>query len=891
MAISAHTRLGSYEVISPLGSGGMGEVYRARDTNLRRDVAIKVLPDAFAKDPERLGRFEREARILASLNHPNIAAVYGLERSGDLTYLVMELVPGETLGERLTDGPLEVGLSIKIFHQIAQALEAAHENGVIHRDLKPENIKITPEKRVKVLDFGLAKAFAPASATAVSKTPTATFKGTSQGVIMGTPAYMSPEQVRGQQLDKRADIWSFGCCFYEALTGRHPFYRGTASDVLAAILNSEPDWNVVPKSTPRGVRALIKRCLQKDTDQRLHDIADARIDIGDAVSMISGIAPIGTGEITEWRKKLLWAVGVIVGTLVLGLAIRGLMLDRSSDRRPVRRFVMGLPTTVPLALGSGPSLALSPDGTRFVYAARRGGKSQLYLRNMDELEPTPIPGTEEGLGPFFSPEGDWLGFFAEGKLKTVPLSGGRAMTLGDGASPRGASWGSDGTIVFAPLTVSGLSTVSTTGAGLSVLTTLDSEKDEKSHRWPSFLPGGTAVLYTSWTSGRYDIEAVSLDTGERQTLIEDATYGRYSPTGHLVFARGSSLFAVPFDPSSLEVGEPAVEVIDGVMMDPQTGAGFFDFSDDGLTVYVPGGADPPPSGGTGALLSVDRQGVARPLAQMQRAFQLPRISPVDARRLIVTITEGNKTDVWGYEIGRGVTTRLTFEASNGAAIWTPDGTRITFSSDRLGSFNVFSKASDGSGSAERLLESAHPQFPSSWSPDGQHLALTEIQPSTGLDILLLKRGAAQAEGLMASSYNESGAMFSPDGRWIAYVSDESGQDEVYVRAHPSGGKFQISAGGGTEPVWARDGRELFYRSGDWIMAVGVQTEPQFMAGKPQALFEAPYDEAGAANSNFDTTADGGFVMVRSQQEWESAQLIVVTNWFEELVLRLPSTGN
>jgi serine/threonine-protein kinase len=435
--------------------------------------------------------------------------------------------------------------------------------------------------------------------------------------------------------------------------------------------------------------------------------------------------------------------------------------------------------------------------------------------------------------------------------------------------------------------VGGLSTVSTTGAGLSVLTSLGSVEGEKSHRWPSFLPDGESILYTSWTTGRYDIEVVSMKTGERKTLIEDGAYGRYSPTGHLVFARAGSLFATHFDPSRLEIGEP-VEVIEGVMMDSQTGAAFFSFAGDGLTVYAPGGADPPPTGGTGVLLSVDRQGVARPLAPIQRAFQLPRMSPIDPERLIVTITEGGKTDVWAYEIGRGATTRLTFEAGNGAAVWTPDGKQITFASDRLGSFSLFAKPADGSGKAEQLLESDYPQFPSSWSPDGQYLAFTEIHPSSGLDILLLKKGTAQPERVMARTYNESGAMFSPDGKWIAYVSDESGQDEVYVRAHPSGGKFQVSGDGGTEPVWARNGRELFYRRGDWVMAVGVEAQSEFKAGKPQALFEAPYDEAGAANSNYDTTADGGFVMVRSEQEREAARLIVITDWVEELKRRAPT---
>ena len=888
MAIPAHSRLGAYEVISPLGSGGMGEVYRARDTNLRRDVAIKVLPDELARDPERVARFEREAQILASLNHPNIAAVYGLERSGGLTYLVMELVPGETLGERLAAGPLDVDLSLKIFHQIAQALEAAHGKGIIHRDLKPENIKITPEQRVKVLDFGLAKAFAATEATPASKTATDAFKATSRGVVMGTPAYMSPEQVRGQTLDRRTDIWSFGCCFYETLTKRHPFYRETASDVMAAILGSEPDWNAIPRTTPPRVRTLVRRCLTKEGEQRLHDIADARIDLGEAIALKSGASTLGATHIPQRWKPFLWALPVVLAAFALGLVVRSLTPPAPSAPRAVQRFVMGLPPTMPVSFGAGPGLSLSPDGTGLVYTVRRGGTSQLYLRSLQKLEPTPIPGTEDGTAPFTSPDGEWLGFFAEGKLKVVPFTGGRATAIADGPSPRGASWGPDGKIVFAPLTVGGLSTVSTTGGSIETLTTLDPERDGKSHRWPSYLPGGKALLFTSWTGGHYNVEVLSLDNGNRRMLVEDASYARYLETGHLVFARGNSLMAAPFDSARLEVGPP-VAIIENVMTDARTGAALFTVVDKGLIVYAPSTEDSPPPGGSGGLLSVDRQGVARPLAQIQRALQLPRLSPVDTRRVLVTVTEGDRTDAWGYELDREATTRLTFEASNGAAIWTPDASRITFGSDRLGPFNLFSKLSDGSGVATRLLDSPHPQFPTSWSPDGQELLLTEIHPSTGLDVLLLAEGAAEPERLLASSSDESGASFSPNGRFIAYVSSESGQNEVYVREHPKGGKHLISAGGGTEPVWSRNGRELFYRNGGWLMAVGIDSEPPLVAGRPQPLFEAPYDEAGPTYSNYDTTPDGQFIMVRSGQEREAARLIVITNWFEELKRRVPSS--
>jgi serine/threonine-protein kinase len=524
-----------------------------------------------------------------------------------------------------------------------------------------------------------------------------------------------------------------------------------------------------------------------------------------------------------------------------------------------------------------------------VYVARLGDQTQLYVRALDQLEPTPVPGTENAAGPFFSPDGDSVGFFADGKLKKLLLPSGSPLTLADSPAPRGASWGRDGRIVFSPLTTGGLSSISTAGAIPDNLTTPDSDKGEKSHRWPEELPGNRNILYTNWTGSRFDIEVLVVESGERKRLIEDGSYARYVPTGHLVFVRGGNLFAVPFDTRRLEVVGPEISLIEDVAVDPFTGAAVFDFDRDGLLVYAPGGPVLPSAEGIGRLLRSSRQGVADTLLPAERVFQLPRLSP-DGTELVVTISEGDRSDIWGSDLGRGTMTRLTFEGNNAAAIWTPDGKRVVFSSDRDGVFNLYWKPSDGSGDAERLTTSDDIQMPNSMSPDGKTLLLSELDPETGFDIVLLPMdGRRRPESFLETPFNEVGAAFSPDGRWIAYVSDESGQNEVYVRAYPEGGKRLISVGGGTEPVWAPNGRELFYRNQEWMMAVSLETEPSFEAGKPRPLFEAPFADSEAAYPNFDITPNGqSFIMIQTKVESAATRLLVVSNWFEELKDRAPS---
>ncbi len=890
MSIPSQTRLGSYEVVALIGAGGMGEIYLAKDTKLGREVAIKVLPEAFAQDRDRLARLEREARLLASLNHPNVAAIHGLEKSGDLLYIVMELVEGPTLRERLAVDRLTLQDTLSCFHQIAQALEAAHGKGIIHRDLKPDNIKITPENLVKVLDFGLAKAFAKEPlASDSSQSPTASYKGTSAGVVLGTIPYMSPEQARGKPLDKRSDIWSFGCCLYEALTGQHPFYRDTGSDILAAILSTEPEWTALPKKTPRSIRSLLRRCLQKDTRERLHDIADARIELGEALAIHSRSTLVDVGVTRQAGRSLHYAVAALLGAAVGAASIGAWFQSAPADTtRAVQRFEIGLPPTEPLTLGLGSALALSPDGSRLVYVTSRGDTTQLYMRAMDSLEPTPVQGAEGGASPFFSSDSKSIGFFADAKLKKLSLPGGSAITLSDSPTPRGASWGSDDRIVFSPLTTVGLSSVSAAGTASEVLTQLDLEKEERSHRWPDVLPGNAGVIITTWTGSGFDIEMLALDTGERTRLLEDGSYARYAPTGHLVFVRSDTLFAAPFDLGRREVTGAAIPLIEDVAVDPLTGAAYFAFDRQGLLAYVSGGALSPTSEGAGRLLSVDRQGTARRLGLSERAYQLPRLHP-DGKQLVVTTTEEDRSVVRLSHLDRGTMTPLTFESNNAAAIWTPDGKQIVFSSDRSGPFNLYRMPADGSGKAKRLTTSENTQIPSSWSADGK-LAFSELVPSTGFDIRLLPTDGPPEDFIQTSS-NEIGATFSPDGRWLAFASDESGQYEIQVREYPSGEKHVVSAGGGAEPTWAPNGRELFFRNGEWMMAVSIETEPRFVAGKPKLLFEAPYSEAGVYHPNFDITPDGNrFIIIQNKLETTADHVIVVLNWFDELKERVPVNG-
>ena len=711
-------RLGPYEILAQIGAGGMGEVYQAHDTKLGRDVAIKVLAANFVNDPQRLVRFQREARLLAALNHPNIATIYGLEQSGGVTCLVMELVPGETLANLVKSGPVPVEEALQIAVQIAEALEAAHEKSIIHRDLKPTNVKVTPEGKVKVLDFGLAKAFAgDAENDDPSNSPTLSATATMQGVILGTAAYMSPEQARGKTCDKRADIWAFGCVLYELLTGKHTFRGETVTEILAAVLKEELDWRALPPSTPLKIRDLLGRCLQKDLRRRLHDAADARIEIEEALAAPADAEPPAAvkGIRVRWRGNLVWGVASLLLAGFISMAVWKLKPSSTSPPQPVTRTVINLPPGQQLAgMESGPAVALSPDGTHLAYVARQSGNQQLYLRPMDSEEVKPIPDTDGAVNPFFSPDGQWLGFFSGGKLKKVSVSGGAAMTLGVASSSRGASWGSQGMIAFSPTTDGALQQVPDAGGTPQLLTRLG--KGDISQRWPEVLPGGKAVIFaastntSNWANAQVAVQ--SLGTGERRNLIPGGTQPRYAPSGHLVYAQAGSLMAVPFDPQRLVVTGPPVAMVERVLQSSVIGVAQYSFSSTGSVVYIPGGIQSAQS----RLVWVSRNGAAQPLAAPVRPYRGPRLSP-DGRRVVVAIEE-QETQIWLYDLSQETLTRLTFEGSaNYNPVWTPDGKRIAFNSNKEGvPVNLFWQLADGSGGLERLTTNQYGQAPMSWVP-------------------------------------------------------------------------------------------------------------------------------------------------------------------------------
>jgi Tol biopolymer transport system component len=896
MALTSGTRLGSYDVVAQIGAGGMGEVYQAHDTKLGRDVAIKVLPEAFAHDAERLSRFQREAKMLAALNHPNIATIHGLEQSGDTSYLVMELVSGETLSDRVKrDGAVPIEETLAIAKQIAEALEAAHEKGIIHRDLKPANVKVTPEGKVKVLDFGLAKAFAgDATIEDIGNSPTLSMAATMQGVILGTAAYMSPEQARGKSVDKRTDIWAFGCVLYELLSGKASFQGEDITDILAAVVRAEPDWNHLPPSTPTKIRDLLRRCLQKDRTLRMQAAGDLRIEIHEALTIpvtvermevLKGVRALG-------RQWLIVGLGALfLVAVIASLATWNLKPSPAPPAQPVSRSVMMLPAGQRLDVGpgTGPAVVLSPDGSLLAYGAVEGGAHRLYLRAMDSLEAKAIPDTEGAVDPFFSPDGRWLGFFADGKLKKISVSGGAALTIGNTISnsivPRGASWGSQGMIAFAPTTADPLLQVSDVGGTPQLLTRV--EKGDTGYLWPEFLPGGKAVLFAARVVEGSGVAVQSIATGERRNLIPGGTQPHYAVSGHLIYAQGGNLIAAPFDPQRLAIVGLSVPVIEGVLQSPN-GAAQYSISATGSLVYVPGTIQ----SAQRTLVWVSRNGTEQLLSAPAHSYVQPRVSP-DGKRIAVNITE-QQVQVWLYDLTRDTLTRFTFEGStNSAQAWTPDGKRIAFQSTKEGPQpNLFWQMADGSGGLERLTTSQSRHAPSSWSPDGELLAYVDSTPTTGTDIWVLRLSDRKVQPFLQTPFNETAPRFSPDGHWLAYVSDESGRNEIYVQPYPGpGGKWQISTDGGTEPVWNPNGRELFYRTVDKMMAVDIVTQPSFSMGKPQMLFAERYLPTPGSLPNYDVSPDGQrFLMVKPVEQAQAAptQINVVLNWFEELKRRVPA---
>jgi serine/threonine-protein kinase len=879
--------LGNYEVLDKLGEGGMGEVYKARDTKLGRDVAIKVLPELLSKDEERLARFGREARVLASLNHANIAAIYGLEESDGVQFIVLELVDGETLSDRIARGPIPVDEALPLFKQIAEALEAAHEKGIIHRDIKPANVKITPQGKVKVLDFGLAKALGDESAEGdQSESPTATYGATRAGIIMGTASYMSPEQTRGKSLDKRTDIWSFGCVLYEALTGKKAFEGETITDTIASIVRNEPNWNNLPLGTPSKIRELLTRCLRKEPARRLHDMGDVRLDIEDAAGA-NELTAEPTGMTGESRTRI-WAIflaGIVISSVATVLVIGYL---EQPESRAIRRLAIPLPETDVLVHNRAAGIALSPDGTNLVYVAQRGDTAQLYSRRLDQLTPRPLVGSEGANGPFFSPDGQWIGFWAGGQIKKMPIAGGPSTTVCDVADLWGAFWAADDRIYFSSSLNSEILRVAASGGSPEKVTTLESKRGETSHLWPTVLPSGEAMLFCIWRGGdNWALAVLSLDTGERKILLPESSNARYTSTGHLIFAKAGSLLAAPLDLARLEITGTPIPVLDNVFVDDRFEADF-DFSNDGTLVYVPSSNVTRLS----TLVWVDRQGVERPVTEIQRPYApQPRLSP-DGKRLAVSIMNAAiGWDIWVLELERGTLTRLTFGGMNLRPMWSHDSTRVIFtgSSHRTGgAFQIFSVPSDGSGEAQQLTEGAY-RGATSVSPDGNLLFFRQwSDDGSNWDIGVLRlEGGGEPEVLVGSPFNERMGMISPDGLWLAYTSDESGREEIYVRPFPGpGGRVLVSTDGGTEPLWARDGQELFYREGDRMMAVPINAGQEFNPGTPVILFKGDYQTGiigQGTSTNYDIAPDGrSFIMIRPEGASAPNQLNVVLNWFEEL---------
>jgi len=889
MSLATGSKLGPYEIVALLGAGGMGEVYRARDMRLGRDVAIKILPKEMSADAARKQRFEREAKTISSLNHPNICTLHDIGSQDGVDYLVMECVEGETLAKRLEKGPLPQEQVLRFGAQIADALDKAHRAGIVHRDLKPGNIMLTATG-AKLLDFGLAKPAALVSGmTLTAVVPTTPV--TQEGTVVGTFQYMSPEQIEGKEVNGRSDIFSLGAVLYEMLTGQHAFQGKSQLSVASAILEKEPaPISTIRPMTPPALDHTIRRCLAKDPEERWQTARDLALELkwsAEGGSQMTS-APTGSakGIRARWRAVLLWIVTSLLLVAITGLAIWNL---KPSLPRTVTRAVITLPPGQRLARLEQPVLALSPDGTHLAYVAVQGGVQQLYLRAMDSLEARPIPGTEGASGPFFSPDGQWLGFFTGTNLKKIPVSGGAAQTLGDATLAHGESWSSQGLIAFSPATASFLQQVPEAGGQLQPLTRL--EPGEVSHRWPEFLPGGKAFLFVAstssfnWTTSS-QVAVHALGTGERRNLIQGATHPHYASSGHLVYAQGGSLMAVPFDAQRLAVTGAAVPVVENVSHAPTAGAAQYSISTTGSLVYVPGGVQADQR----RMVWVTRNGTEQRAAAPERGYLFPRISP-DGQRIAVGITE-HETQIWLYDLSREALTRFTFEGNvNLNAAWTPDGKRIAFQSSKEGPPNIYWQRADGSGGLERLTASEYANVPISWSPDGQVLAFMEVHPFTQRDIWVLRMSDRKAQPFLKTRFDESVPRFSPDGHWLAYTSNESGRYEVYVQPYPGpGGKWQISTEGGTEPAWNHNGRELFFRSGDEMMAVEIATQPGFAAGKPQMLFQGPYVRSPATSPNYDVSPDGQrFLMLKPADTGESAptQINIVLNWFEELKRRVP----
>jgi serine/threonine-protein kinase len=916
---------GPYAIRGILGVGGMGEVYRGHDSRLQREVALKVLPIIFASDPERVARFEREAQVLASLNHPNIAHLYGLEEAQGIGALVLELVEGPTLADRIAQGAISFEDAVPMARQIAEAVDAAHNQGIIHRDLKPSNIKLTSDRTVKVLDFGLAKALdPPTQAGDVTRPPTITSRSM-MGVRLGTAAYMSPEQIKGQDVDKRGDVWAFGCVLYEMLTGTRAFEGDDASDTFAAILRGEPDWSALPANVPSAVTALIRGCLKKDQRERITGMSAALFVLNELELDTAGARALNTSAryVLARHPKSAAVAFLLIGAAIAAGLLRSIVKPQSIAVPPPAQFSVNLAPKQNFTNAGRHLVALSPSGTHLVYVA----DGRLYLRPLDRLEATPIAGTEgRGLyaprGPFFSADGQWIGFWQGGldvisgtpymALKKVSVTGGAPYVIcAVDELPFGASWAEDDTILFG-----GRERIwRVPAAGGKAETVVQLGPGELAQK-PQLLPGGHAVLFTLLTSNldsrvtaqdastdeavlgerRWDdaqLVVHSLDTGKRQVLLEGGTDGRYVPSGHIVFSYRETLFAIPFDATTLKVTGGRVSVVEDVAQAPATGAAQFTFSDTGMLAYVPGNFAPT----LRALAWVDREGRETPIDAPARDYTYPRVSP-DGLRVAVTVFDGRQEDVWIWDLAGKRFTRLTSDpADDRYSEWTPNGREIVFASQRGGTAGLWRQPADG-GTAEPLV--ATPTKPRDWlvpspvSSDNARIIPTLLPFGGGSDLFQLQLGPpTRLEPLLQTSFAERSAEISPDRRWLAYQSTESGRFEIYVRRANvvSNERWLVSSGGGQHARWGPDSRELFYAEPErGLMRVAVEAGVEWKAGTPMRLFGPPYlwTIPNFGGRLYDISPDGQrFLVLKSVDTPQPSTIVVVQNWFENLTRRAP----
>ncbi|HVS62393.1 MAG TPA: protein kinase [Thermoanaerobaculia bacterium] len=884
--------------------------YRATDTKLRRHVAIKVLPAAFTAEQDRLARFEREAQLLAQLQHPNIASIFGLEESDGIKALVMELVEGPTLAERLEQGPLPLEESLSISLQIIHALEEAHEKGIVHRDLKPQNVKAPVEGNVKVLDFGLAKAMDPAAvasgagtasqlaASQLAASPTLTLGATLQGVILGTAAYMAPEQAKGMAVDKRADIWAFGVVLYEMLTGVSPFVGDSVPDTLARVLQREIDFAALPATTPPAIHRLLRRCLERNPKRRLHDIADARLVVEDVISgadveerAAPGTAPLPPPRagLLHSRLHLAWLAGLVLASAATGLLVHRASRDREIAREP-QHLAIQLSYEQELAVGGNSLLAFTPDGRALVFGANIDGRRVLLHRELGSRAATEIPGTDDGEAPFFSPDGSQLGFIARGQLMKVAATGGRPARLAEARGAGGATWLADGSIVVTPIYSDGLFRVSAEGGSLDRLTTPDRAGGVLGHWWPRELPGGRWVIFTAFRTpvDTSRIGAVDLATGEIRWLIDGGFYGLYVPTGHLLYAKGQRLYAVPLDSTSATVLGSAVTVLDDLLVEQTGGIAMVAVSSLGTLAYVSESLGHAPK----ELVWIDRAGGVTPAAGERMNYVSASLSP-DGRRAALSV-QGESRDLWILSFERGTLSRLTSGPDTEFdPIWTRDGKELVYLVDRP-PFELY-RIPTSTPDAGRPVWSETPGLDTttpSAAPDGRTIVYSLTEEQTGANLYARPIDDDEpARPIRTSRGSEEYPTFSPDGRWLAYESDETGRVEIYVEAFPGPGeRFQITADGGREPRWAGNG-ELFYRRDNDIRVVAVRfaERPQF--DSPRTLFQFPIQQSasgGVVSRLYDVAADGQRILaITTPETLRPRQIDVVTDWTRELTRLVP----